>query len=216
MNISILPRPLSLSRSLLSSSSPPPFRFLFLLSCSDIQPRFPKLIAEQGWVQVNGGSADGLMGAATKGAVAVGGHVDAVLMERFLKYSDSTLFRETVIEDGFSTRKKSLYQRGDALIALPGGLGTLDELAEVAAMRQHGLHLKPIVLVNTAGFYQGLRSFLDTAIDNFFVTKAMNDVFHFVDTPTQAIAFLKAYRPIHISKDAVNSGNMHEETHLAQ
>jgi uncharacterized protein (TIGR00730 family) len=113
-----------------------------------------KAIAEAGFVQCNGGGRYGLMGAVTDGALASSGVVDAVILRMFVGANmHPGPHREVVISETMSERKLGLTMRGDAFFALPGGLGTLEELAEIASWRQLELHYKPLVLINTNGFY---------------------------------------------------------------
>jgi uncharacterized protein (TIGR00730 family) len=113
-----------------------------------------KAIADAGYVQCNGGGRHGLMGAATDGALENGGAVDMVILRMFCGPNmHPGPFRETAVEDSMAARKGGLFERADAFIALPGGLGTLEELSEVASWRQLELHDKPIILVNTNSFY---------------------------------------------------------------
>lgn len=80
-----------------------------------------KLIAKEGWVQVNGGGKTGLMGAATEGGIQAGGIVDAVILDLFTSSNMHTLFRNVTVAESMPERKKGLFERGDAFIALPGG-----------------------------------------------------------------------------------------------
>lgn len=150
-----------------------------------------------------------MMGASTKGALSVGGTVDSVILTRFLGANEHGLFREQSVFDTLPERKKGLFDRADAIIALPGGLGTMDELFEVACMRQLGIHEKAIVAVNTEGYFNGLKDYFDKAIKLKFVSEGMrpNGIF-FADNPEQAVNYLKTFKPITIDKAAVNSGEM--------
>jgi cytokinin riboside 5'-monophosphate phosphoribohydrolase len=88
-----------------------------------------------------------------------------------------------------------LEQRGDAFIALPGGLGTFEELLEIIVSRSLGFHSKPIVLLNIADYWNPLLEMIDRAIEqNFIKPKARNLYFVAADVP-QAIEFLKNYSP---------------------
>ena len=92
-------------------------------------------IAEQGWIQLNGGGQTGLMGAATDGGVLAGGIVDAVIPEMFHKVNESTQLRNVLVTKNMRDRKESLLEGGDAVICLPGGLVTLEEVFEALSWR---------------------------------------------------------------------------------
>lgn len=164
-------------------------------------------IARHGWVQVNGGGK-GLMGACTEGAVSVGGTVDCVILKRFVKDSMANKddFREIVVTENMKDRRMGLYKRADAFVALPGGLGTLEELAEVISWRQLEFHNSIIVLLNTNGFYSHLVEFLKRIVSEKFAASAVNHCIKVVDTPDQVITAIEQYHPVHICKDSFMSG----------
>lgn len=123
------------------------------------------LLAAEGVGLVYGGGEVGLMGALADACLAVGGHVTGVIPTR--------LFRREVAHRGVTElhevatmheRKALMYDRSDAFIALPGGLGTLDELAEVATWSQLGLHAKPLVLLDVDGFWSPFVELLDSMV----------------------------------------------------
>eukprot|EP00171_Calliarthron_tuberculosum_P016722 IDg16722t1 len=109
-------------------------------------------IARQGWVQVNGGGI-GLMGACTDGAVLERGDVDCVILRRFVSsgMTNPENFRKIEVTDTMLDRRMGLYRRANAFVAIPGGLGTLEEISEVMSWRQLGWHSRIIVLLNTNG-----------------------------------------------------------------
>lgn len=116
-----------------------------------------RAIALRGWQLVYGGGSIGLMGEAAAAALAAGGEVvgviPEVLMRRELGKHDVT--RLEVVPD-MATRKERMVEISDAFIALPGGLGTLDELFEVLTLRQIGFHHKPVGLLNHNGYFEQL------------------------------------------------------------
>lgn len=165
-------------------------------------------MAQEGWVQVNGGGSTGLMGATTDGAKSVGGVVDSVILSRFVGNNEHGSFREQFVYDTLADRKKRLIDMGDAIVALPGGFGTVDELFDVACARQLGFNEKPIVIVNTQGFFNGIRQYMLHAIETRFVSAAMTKAMLFADTPDEAVRMLKDFGHVVIDKAAVNSGEM--------
>lgn len=148
------------------------------------------------------------MGAATRGGLDNNGIVDCVNLKMFSTTNQSKGFRKVYIEENMQDRKNGLCERGDAIVALPGGLGTLDEIAEQMCQRQLQFHTKPIVLINTDGHYNPIREFIRNGEESLFISGGMSQVIHFSDTPADAIQYLKGYKPITINKESVNSSEL--------
>lgn len=127
-------------------------------------------IASQGLGLVYGGSSRGLMGALADAALAEGGEVIGVLPEA-LSHREIGHYGITRLElvGTMHERKARVNELSDALIALPGGYGTFDELLEAVTWAQIGIHAKPCILVNTAGYWNGLLAFIDTAVAAGFI-----------------------------------------------
>jgi hypothetical protein len=122
--------------------------------------------AARGWTTVYGGGRVGLMGALADGALAGRGQVRGVIPEfmRALEWAhDGVSFLETTPD--MHTRKKRMVACADAIVALPGGCGTLEELLEAITWKRLGIHGKPIVIANLAGFYDALLAQLAMCID---------------------------------------------------
>lgn len=136
------------------------------------------------------------MGAATDGALAAGGIVDVVLLDIFVTRMHHRARNVKIVSD-MTERKKGLFDPADAFISLPGGLGTLEELAEIISWRQLDFHNKPIVLLNTNGFYDPLRSFFELMVQGkFAIPEMLTHCIKFADTPQQAVDYLNHYVPI--------------------
>ena len=131
------------------------------------------LIGRQGWQLVYGGGRAGLMGLVADAALAAGaqviGVIPASLMERELGHAGLT---ELHVVETMHERKTLMAERADAFVALPGGIGTFEELFEVWTWRQLGYHDKPLGLLNVAGYYDSLLAFIDQVVDQGFVTTA--------------------------------------------
>jgi uncharacterized protein (TIGR00730 family) len=129
-------------------------------------------LARRGIRLVYGGGRLGLMGALADAALAAGGEVVGViprgLVDRELAHPGLT---ELVIVDTLHERKAEMARRSEAFIALPGGLGTLEELAEVLSWAQLDLHAKPIGLLDVGGYFDSLGMFLDHAVGEGFVAE---------------------------------------------
>jgi hypothetical protein len=136
-------------------------------------------IATAGLGLVYGGANAGLMGTVADAALAAGAEVIGVLPDvlagRELAHAGLTMleFVPTMHE-----RKARMHALADAFLALPGGFGTLDELVEALTWAQLGMHAKPCILVNTAGYWNGLLAFLDTAVAAGFLKPAGRDLVH--------------------------------------
>jgi hypothetical protein len=127
-------------------------------------------LAERGIGIVYGGGRVGMMGALADAALAAGGEVVGViprgLVERELAHADVSELR---VVETLHERKATMSDLSDGFIALPGGLGTLEELAEVASWAQLGLHAKPIGLLGPDGYWDALMGWLDHAVEEGFV-----------------------------------------------
>jgi uncharacterized protein (TIGR00730 family) len=122
-------------------------------------------IAQRGWHLVYGGAEVGLMGAMADAALAAGGEVTGVipraLVDREIAHRGLTQLIEV---NSMHERKAEMARRADAFLVLPGGLGTLDELCEILTWALLGIHEKPIVLINIAGYWNAFLGMLDTAV----------------------------------------------------
>ena len=124
------------------------------------------LVARRGIDLVYGGGSVGLMGELADAALDAGGRVNGVipagLFAREINHTGLTELHEVA---SMHERKQLMYDRSDGFIALPGGLGTLEELAEVTTWSQLGLHSKPVVLLDVGGFWEPLIAQLDRMVD---------------------------------------------------
>ncbi|MDR2430382.1 MAG: TIGR00730 family Rossman fold protein [Puniceicoccales bacterium] len=120
------------------------------------------LCARAGIVVVNGAGGEGLMGAVVDAVLGAGGVVEGVI-PRFMAVEGLAHpgIGRLEVTGSMHERKWRMAERADAFVALPGGLGTLDELAEILAWRQLALHGKPVGVLNTAGFYTPLLGFFE-------------------------------------------------------
>jgi uncharacterized protein (TIGR00730 family) len=129
-------------------------------------------LAERGIDLVYGGASVGLMGAVADAAMEGGGHVIGVipqsLVDREIAHPGLVDLR---VVDSMHERKALMAELSDAFVALPGGVGTLEELFEVYTWNQLGLHAKPLGLFNVRGYFDGLARFLDHAVAERFVTE---------------------------------------------
>jgi uncharacterized protein (TIGR00730 family) len=143
-----------------------------------------------------GGGGVGLMGEAARAAKAAGARVTGVIVD-FMNAEgvafpgcDALHVTATMAE-----RKALLEGMADAYVALPGGFGTLDELAQVITLAQLGLAEKPIALLNTTGFYDPLAGFFDRLFEQKFAKAASAGLYRIVGTPAEALAYLEGWKP---------------------
>jgi uncharacterized protein (TIGR00730 family) len=129
-----------------------------------------RLLASRGLEVVYGGASVGLMGALADGAMGAGGTVIGVIPNRLLEseIAHAGITKLHVVET-MHERKALMAELSDAVIALPGGSGTLDELFELFTWRQLGLHRKPLGVLDIAGYWQPLMAFLEHAVNERFL-----------------------------------------------
>lgn len=157
-----------------------------------------KWIANKGYELVYGGSRLGLMGRVADAAMAAGGKAIGVM--------PAGLFRSEVVHQGLTEfhevanmheRKALMSDLADAYISLPGGLGTFEELFEVACWAQIGIHTKPIGLLNVRNFYNPLMDFLAHSATEGFIQKKNLELFLLESNSEQLLQRLAEYKPFH-------------------
>lgn len=149
-----------------------------------------KIIAQRGHVLVNGAGCTGLMGATIDSCMGAGGQAIGVIPEFMIKegWQHTGMTRLEVTPD-MHRRKEMMAELSDACIALPGGVGTLEELLEIITWKQLGLYLKPIVVLNTNGYYDALLEQLERAADETFMRPQHKAIWRVATTPAEAIDF---------------------------
>ena len=145
-------------------------------------------IAGAGMSMVYGGASVGLMGAVADAALRGGADVIGVLPE-VLSGREIANMKLTKLEmvPTMHERKARMHALADAFIALPGGYGTLDELFEALTWAQLGMHAKPCILVNTAGYWDGLLVFLDSAVKAGFLKPANRAMVRMATSASEAV-----------------------------
>ena len=160
-------------------------------------------IGQRGWRLVYGGGSTGLMGAVANAALAHGAPVIGViphrLIEKELGHGGVT---ELQVVDSMHERKHKMAMQSDAFIALPGGIGTMEEIFEVWTWRQLGYHRKALGLLNVAGYYDDLLRFIDRSRDSGFLWPDVQelllvdtDISTLLDRVEDEFARLKAQTP---------------------
>lgn len=145
-------------------------------------------LAKRGIGLINGAGHMGLMGASSDACLAAGGEVTGVIpsfmVEQNWHHQGLTHLIET---RDMHERKQTIANLSDGCIALPGGCGTLEELMEVITWKQLGLYLKPIVILNTRGYYDPLLAQLQRGIDEHFMGPRHAEIWRVASTPEEAI-----------------------------
>ena len=156
--------------------------------------RLGEEIAKRGHSLVFGGGSTGVMGAVSKGALDNNGKVIGIApkwMEKFegiCRECDEFIYTESMKE-----RKNLFLEKSDAFIIAPGGIGTLEELFEIITWKQLGLYPKPIVILNTNGFFDKVLSFLDQLIEQNFMREEHKKMWKVVDKAEEILPAIRSF-----------------------
>ena len=155
--------------------------------------RLGELLAQEGITMVYGGGGVGLMGLVANAALKAGGKVVGII-PRFLLQREAghPALTETVVVETMHERKLAMFERSDAFVVLPGGIGTLEELFEVLSWRTLGLHTKPIVIVDQGGYWQPLAALLRSVVEGGFAERRHLDHVAFVNDLKQILPAIAA------------------------
>lgn len=150
---------------------------------------------------VYGAGSVGLMGVVADAALAAGGEVIGVI-PGFLKEKevDHKGLTEIIVTETMHTRKARMAELSDGFIALPGGFGTLDELAEILTWAQLGLHKNPIGLLNVKGYFDHLIAFLDHSVSEGFLRQENRDILQVADDLPTLLKKMAAYEAPDVEK----------------
>ena len=148
-------------------------------------------IAEAGLALVFGGGNKGMMGVVASAALASGGRTVGII-PRFLAESEIAHqeLSELHVVDGMHARKRKMFDLSDAFVALPGGLGTLDETVEMITWRQLGRHDKPVILISTHDYWTPFLHLIDQIVSHKFAHGNIPALFRIVDTSADALRLL--------------------------
>jgi uncharacterized protein (TIGR00730 family) len=154
-----------------------------------------KLVGSKGLGLVYGGTNVGLMNEVAQSVKASGGKVFGVIPKLINDYGISAdNLDELIVTPDMTERKKLLRNHSDAFIALPGGFGTLEEILEVISLKQLGYHNKPIVFINTNGFYNNLKAQFEQSYQEDFAKQEYRKLFFFADNFQDAIGYIENYK----------------------
>ena len=153
-------------------------------------------MAARRWGLVFGGGTVGLMGAVARGVHEGGGQVTAIIPEKLnrpgIVYETAD---EIVVTSTMRERKAEMDRRADAFLALPGGFGTLEEVLEVITLKQLKYHDRPVVLLNTGGFYDSLVALFHQQLRESFVRPEHQRLYCVAETSEDALTCIEEYRP---------------------
>lgn len=165
-------------------------------SYTEAAEQLARLLVAEGIGVVYGGGGVGLMGKLADAVLAEGGDITGVipraLVEREIGHADVSDMR---VVSSMHERKATMAELADAFVALPGGLGTAEELFEVYTWAQLGLHDKPCALLNVDGYYEQLAAFLDHAVAERFVTEHHRSLLVVEAEPRALLDRLRAFEP---------------------
>ena len=155
-----------------------------------------RLLVSSGIRVVYGGGHVGLMGVLADAAMEAGGEVIGVMPQALVdREVGHTGLSELRVVDSMHERKAMMAELGDAFIALPGGIGTLEELIEVYTWSQLGIHRKPLGVLNVNGYYDALGAFLDVAVEQRFLRAEQREALVFEADPETLLERLRPGQP---------------------
>ncbi len=158
----------------------------------DAAAELGRTLAAEGIEIVYGAGKIGLMGALADAALDAGGKVTGVIPQFMV---DNGWCREKltnlIVTPDMHTRKEKIVSLADATIALPGGVGTLEELMEIITWKQLGLYANPIVILNTRGYFNPLKEMLERAVEEKFMREIHRNLWSIADTPRQAADLIR-------------------------
>jgi len=158
----------------------------------EMAAKLGELLAGEKMTLVYGGGGVGLMGVMANAALGAGGKVVGVIPTFLLKReAGHPALTQTVVVDTMHQRKLEMFERSEAIVVLPGGIGTLEEFFEVLSWRTLGLHAKPIVILDKGGYWQPLADLLRSCVEGGFAAPAHLDHVAFIDELDQLLPTLR-------------------------
>ncbi len=176
---------------------------VYCSSSSKVDPIYKKatielgtILAKAGKTVVYGGAKSGLMGLIASSALEAGGKVVGVITKYLQNLeAEHTGLTESYLVDTMHERKAMMVERSEAFVVLPGSLGTLEELVEVATWRQLGLHQKPIILLNINHYWDPFLEMINKMADEHFMLEAHKTIFQVVESPHEVLEALNNFHP---------------------
>ena len=158
--------------------------------------RLGRAIARAGHTLVYGGGAVGSMGSVADGALEEGGHVVGII-PRFMREREWAHqgIQELGLVDDMQTRKRMMLETADAIVTLPGGSGTFEELFDAITSKRLGIFSHPIVILNQNGFYDPLFRLLESSVAERFMHEQHLDIWHAVDHVDEVLPTIESAEP---------------------
>lgn len=154
-------------------------------------------LARRDYGLVFGGTNVGLMGAIARSTHANGGYVVGVMPQAFAVHNVAfDLADELIVTQDLRERKAVMEARADGFIALPGGFGTLEEVLEILTLKQLQFHSKPVVFLNTSGFYDHLVQFFERLQQENFTRPDNFTLYHIAPDAAAALDYIERYEPV--------------------
>jgi uncharacterized protein (TIGR00730 family) len=151
-----------------------------------------KILADANLSVVYGGGAKGLMGQLADSTLSAGGKITGVIPRFMCEVEwNHTNLTELILVDTMHERKEKMAMMADAVIALPGGCGTMEELLEVITWKRLGIFTKPIIIINLEGYFDALIAMLDRAVDEHFMRDEHRCMWKVIDTPEDVLIAIK-------------------------
>ncbi|MBQ7697519.1 MAG: TIGR00730 family Rossman fold protein [Paludibacteraceae bacterium] len=158
--------------------------------------RLGQLLAKEQVGVVYGDGGIGLMGALAKGVLAEKGEITGVIPQFMVDEEwNNPASTRTIVVQTMHERKAKIADLADAMVALPGGIGTFEELLECLTWKQLGLHTKPVVILNTCGYYDTLLAAIDRMVAEHFIRPVHKEMFAVVNTAEEVIPALLNAKP---------------------
>jgi uncharacterized protein (TIGR00730 family) len=158
----------------------------------DATARLATILAEAKLSVVYGGGSNGLMGQLADSTLEAGGKITGIIPRFMCEVEwNHTNLTELILVDTMHERKEKMAMMADAVVALPGGCGTLEELLEVITWKRLGIFTKPIVIVNLDGYFDALITMLDRAVDEHFMRDEHRQMWSVVDTSEEVLAAIQ-------------------------
>jgi len=159
-----------------------------------------RIIAAAGIELVYGASNAGLMGEIARSVLKHGGRAIGIIPKKIYDMVEHIELSELHIVDGMHERKAMMYELADGFIAMPGGIGTIEELAEAFTWQQLGYHSKPVGILNVNGYYDKFIDFLDNIVHEGFIKKEHRDMLIVDNDPSRLIDKMIHSKTVYIDK----------------
>ena len=155
----------------------------------DDAQKLAKLMVQHGYDLVWGGSDKGLMKVMADAVQQEGGKIIGISME-LVRDQCRKVADEMIVTKDLSARKALILKRSDAIMLLVGGIGSLDEVTEILELKKHNQHTKPVVILNTDNYYEGLEKLFNRMKQDGFLTILPDELLYFAKTPDEAMEYI--------------------------